>query len=573
LDTSNKGDSIYSTQDIFDKNGRVKDSVFLLADRRAQRLLDNQRTKQIAKATGFRILEDERKFIVPKELLLSTDELLQTTVLLLNGKIKFECESYESDIKFDLKNGADEPMYGLLYALKQPVKTRLVSSKTKTALFSAIGMSFRLRGWADQHNLSGALKPNNFFFGNKNDETVSVGNKEINVKYRAKTEIVSLFESEEAGAIFAQLYAFTLRLLKFADCPELEEYYMHKNLIGFDEMVKHGWISIFTDTGKGRKLTGYRYGTWPTRSNLYTKEEFRLISDAVAPYFESLEDLKKNYWEMLMANGYAGTDTIIRDRYSIRHEILAKFASTTTKRLQELRKLRKDDKLRKRQCLPAFVLDLLKQRENPTEVFIDEIKSIIKGKCYQKATLGLQIKHGIRDVMDVIPFLSLQIHNHYVNEGVYHEKKIKAPSFVVKTDYDYIKVIERSSRIVLHSINRAKLIKHFLECFVKQETPESRGYYRLRLAPIIENFISDGIELLKNTEDIVVKAVISSFYDGLNFSVTKLAQSVEIARPLNDEITKVAKTWSLKSGEDASVLEKVKKALAAWKVAGLFDTK
>jgi hypothetical protein len=228
--------------------------------------------------------------------------------------------------------------------------------------------------------------------------------------------------------------------------------------------------------------------------------------------------------------------------------------------------------MRKRQCVPAHVQSLLKARDNPTEIFQEEIKSIIKGKNFEKSIISLQVKYKINDSKDVFPYIAFSIHSFYVQERVYDEKKYKVRSDF-KTDLDYLRIIENTSRRVLSSINRSKMIKHYLECFIKQETPESRGYYRLKLVPLIKNFNTDGDEILKATEDMVVKATIYSFYKGRNFNLNELKDSLKVTHELLDEIEKVSKNWTLKSGEDTRLFAKIKEELVAFTAAGLFNTK
>jgi len=71
----------------------------------------------------------------------------------------------------------------------------------------------------------------------------------------------------------------------------------------------------------------------------------------------------------------------------------------------------------------------------------------------------------------------------------------------------------------------------------------------------------------------VVKATIYSFYKGRNFNLNELKDSLKVTHELLDEIEKVSKNWTLKSGEDTRLFAKIKEELVAFTAAGLFNTK
>lgn len=490
--------------------------------------------------------------------MVTTSDIVGGICMLIAHKIGFRIMTFQSEIKCITVKDADDALIGLMLALKRPVKTSFSSAKTSTPLFSALGMSLRFRSWAEKHGLTAALRPNNFFFANNPGETQKISNKEMPVNYGTKHLIISLFENAAAGSMFYTLFNYCCKILDLSDCPETEDYFCRKNFISFDEMVKIGWIPVYSQKGQKRVLETYKKGAWPSRSPLFTKEEFHILSLCAENFFESLAPIRDSYYEMLLSNGYSFIDKEIRRRFAIRHELLAKFAACSTKRLQELRALKNDQRIKKKDCKPADIKQLLSSRVQPLSSFAEEIKSIFKSEIMPTALSHLAIKLGFSPVVNVMDQIIVRINLHYLENKVYDEKKTDIKIKKIETDTKFIELIEKASRLVVKTTNQLFVIKNFVNKLVAQETPEARGYYRVKLEDVLKNFVKNCQDLQALNSDDTVNRVLSQYYGG-KMEINPIYNLPNSLMEFLDKSRKLTGSKTLKRDDDASILEDIKK--------------
>jgi len=275
--------------------------------------------------------------------------------------------------------------------------------------------------------------------------------------------------------MFYTIYNHCCKVVDLSDCPETEDFFIHKNFITFDEVLKLGWIPVYSEKNKKKVLETNRRGTWPQRSPLFSKEEFRVITYSTEVFFESLAAIRDSYYETLLAHGFEYIEKQVRRKYALRHELLAKFAACSTRRLQELRALKNDNKLKKKDCKPADLKQLLSARATPLQTFVDELKSIVKSDLMPTALSHLSIRLGLNiPINGVIDQVICIINSHYLDAKIYDDKKFKVDIKRIEIDNRFIETVERASKLVTSASNQLKVIHYNVDKLVAQQTPESR---------------------------------------------------------------------------------------------------
>jgi hypothetical protein len=222
-----------------------------------------------------------------------------------------------------------------------------------------------------------ALKKNHFFFGNNPNEMTQTRGK---VPFVIKDTLLAYMNSDYGD----QIYGIIISLLEFLELKNLtdEEYNntIEKSLESFDEVLQSFARPIFTPSIKGRRTQrGVRLPSKPNTSPLLLKEEMDFINKFISPIYQDLEDLKKNWVSKVFTTDW---DTIIKSISIVmdeRWKLLEKFASITTKRLQQIRKIDADAKgLRKAQIQRKHVVALLLSRKGDIiKDLYNEILSVI----------------------------------------------------------------------------------------------------------------------------------------------------------------------------------------------------
>jgi hypothetical protein len=148
-------------------------------------------------------------------------------------------------------------------------------------------------------------------------------------------------------------------------------------------------------------------------------------------------------------------------------------------------------------------------------------------------------------------------------------KNSKSISKKIELDGEYIKTIEHASKLVTKVANQLNVVKYNINKMIAQETPEARGYFRLRLEAVLVNLSDNCEELLKLKSNKVVNRVLSQYYNK-TVDIDNILKVSSISRDLLNLYKKSPHTMSLKKDLDESFLAEVKKVQAS--IMGLFPS-
>jgi len=225
----------------------------------------------------------------------------------------------------------------------------------------------------------GALKPDNFFFGNAPNENVKKGKSVYVIKHRLR----SYFENSNLGdAIFGILNA-TVSKVMFSNLSDPDITVVEQNIIPFDQvLIKH--YPSYVVQGKKGKAKEQRKPNPIRNSPLLFKEEVEILQNLTAPLFSDLWAFEKDYIGQVRARGFSELNQRIKETISVRLEILQRFANRTKIRLQDIRKITEQPKKRKATVVRDDIVALAKSEPNPAARLYQELLYVMGGQNIQR---------------------------------------------------------------------------------------------------------------------------------------------------------------------------------------------
>jgi hypothetical protein len=221
-----------------------------------------------------------------------------------------------------------------------------------------------------------ALKKDNFFFGNNPKEKNERKNE---VVFFLKHELASYFENSKAGELLFAICTSTARKIGFTYILNLEEQdkIMRSAMTTFDDLLIDSYPVIERKVGK-KVIEERRKPNIIKQSPLYTKEEMSLIHRCISPIFDDLVKLKENYYEQVYLQGFTALRNNVVRLIHKRVETLQRFSNRTKTRLQEIRRISKEnEKKRKKDVAPTDVLAYLQKHDNPVYNLATEVKHML----------------------------------------------------------------------------------------------------------------------------------------------------------------------------------------------------
>jgi hypothetical protein len=400
------------------------------------------------------------------------------------------------------------------------------------------------------------------------DEHVIVNKKKVHIAFDVKEKIKSCFTNMAAGEIFYKIYATTLFEVGLVHCTaEDTEKMITSNIKPFDELIKQCWISVYSKDKKGDKiLVGQRKGVFPARNSLFLKEELKCIDDATKRLFLSLEDIREEYIELLYTEGYSGIMGKLKERYELRHRVLENISNVTTKRLQRLRKILNLPNLKKKEVTKDQLVQLIKSREQPLNIFIEELRSCIPGTVANDTLRYFEMKLGLAKGSYSIHFANIIVEAYVANDVYAHLPKEQIPKRRTLTrNEEIIKHFEDAVRIAktVHGHHRAVI--DLLHKVTAQWTPEGRGNIISRLIPQLESFQhkAANVKSLEGFDATVENYIIGKidYFDGNNLK--QIGRLAELTKPLIEIYKQAGSVKTLGQLYDAAFCAKVKEVLVS----------
>jgi hypothetical protein len=551
-------------------SGEVKQIPTEFLDRAFEQLVSrskNRRGVEVMLKRGFQFDTKGKRLVIPLAFL-QQDATIAQIMLSCAHLLGYSVMVYEdSKLNCNIKNGFDDFFLGLLYAIGGPRNTKLSHSKLGRELAYSIGMSIRMKGEARRWNLEGALRPNNFFFANNPTEAVVISRKRTAISYGVKNAFLAPFESVAAGTIFYKIVSSALMQVGIQDMSvEVGDLFFFSNIITFDDFVKKNWVEIYAEKGKKLELVQVRKATFPSRNALLLNEELDIIKLWTSPFFSSVEDLRKDYFNLLMTHGFAGFNALVSQRFGIRHTILQNIASVTTKRLQALRKTEASADIKKKQVTREKLVSYLSKIPSPLMSFRSELEKLLNQSQRQIAYSILGAQLGV-DAFNVMDHLLSKILPVYVNQNIYKESEKGIGKQIYKPDDLVITLYETVYKKATSVKNTRNLIIDLMKKVSTAVTPEYRGMLYRKIYNLCDSVITK-VEECRQAENEKYKELVKNLqitltlFDGITLIDTDKNNYIyDFCRDFKACYLKTSMYSTLNVNEDSSMKGLIQKAI------------
>jgi hypothetical protein len=220
---------------------------------------------------------------------------------------------------------------------------------------------------------SAALARDNFFFGNNPTE---VSNKS-RVPFYLKMKLAAFFDKLEYGSLLYGIINHTCAAIGMTYLKDDErEKVISDNLLPVDHLITSCYPTVHVKKGR-QEATKVRKPNPPRSSPLFTKDEMTIISKMTSLIFTDLGSLSRQYEATVFAQGFSNVSERIREIINVRWETLQRFAHVTKERLQDIRRISNDPRIRKASVTRDHVKSLIDSESDPADRLVSELTHIL----------------------------------------------------------------------------------------------------------------------------------------------------------------------------------------------------
>lgn len=339
------------------------------------------------------------------------------------------------------------------------------------------------------------------------------------------------FESVEMATAYWSLITHFFRVLELSQYTDSDlTAIINSQLVSFDTFCKSYFRPVYSKKKKD-EITKWQRPKIPSASPLLLPCEIKLIKEFVFPAWSKLEIFKKSWVLLLQQQGYSKTVEQISYIYRTRWDIVRNISLVTTKRLQLIRKMIKDEKLTKVKVTSDSLLQLLRSRVDPGQEFLAELGIIAGKEHFAVLSSSYTARFLVRDLIDVV---SAQIVDGYIADKVISpEKKEKnTPS----NDFNLKYQSARKALIDISQRNRHLLVLKE-RCYVTTHKHIKLSIMR-EVVNVCQNMLKDYDDKLNKIDEGVIRFALADLNIG---SPGELNSSIQIVR----EIVQSAKKMGL----------------------------
>lgn len=283
-------------------------------------------------------------------------------------------------------------------------------------------------GFVASHGLgTEVLKRNQTFFGNNPKDSVLVGKTLVPTLPLAK-ELQGVFEHQAWAEKLRQiLVTLTRQSYQLLTSRIVES--VNQSILPVEEMIRLYCTQeiVIREPNPRKKDPGeykYRVPSKPKASVLLTKEEFKFLSELIAPVFGKThyEELTFSEWvNTLMTEGFKKILKRLQSEYSKRKNFLQKFGALTSTRLRQIKGSLTDQKtIRKKDVNPEKVNELIVGRTDPYSEFAIEICRLDPtGEFFIKENFAVDLGNGKGKELPSWATLQTEIQRKALREGLY----------------------------------------------------------------------------------------------------------------------------------------------------------
>jgi hypothetical protein len=290
-----------------------------------------------------------------------------------------------------------------------------------------------------------ALVKDQYFFGNNPGEEMN----KTRVPFLVKEKILSAFEDVSIGVA---VYKAILKVSKSIAINMAEDEFnkmIADNIRPLSDVISDYYHSENVKIGK-KVVKKTRKPNHLRSSPLYLKEEMDIFARYSSSVFSDLDSFNKNYIELIRTQGFKNVCSKIGEIVNQRWELLQRFASTTKKRLQDIRKVSKKPTLKKAEVSSEEVTAFLMTQTDVNSRLHSELVQVI-GVENLKRSIQRKDKLTLSRDIDVDAYLynvTFKMYKNIENDGfkTAYEKELEIPDAIQLTD-DYEKAIKHFSDI------------------------------------------------------------------------------------------------------------------------------
>jgi hypothetical protein len=351
-----------------------KDTALALLEKKAN--IETRISRDNAEATikpGIYDEDGETYIVVPKSFC-EEDSVIGAMIYDLSTIVGFKLKVLETTTEIT-KLYDEDFVSGLWFGFFTSVALKRKRSKKSYELGRACAFSLIVKSVFAETQCLGpaALCKDNFFFGNKPEET----HDKSRVPFYVKMKLRSFFVEPEYGDLVLGILNRVARTLGVSYLTESESDKMiSDNLVPIDQLITSCYPTVKISKGKRTEEKVKKPNAIRT-SPLYLKEEMELLRSITQPLFSDMKSLVDNYEQSVFVKGFDGVKSHIQDSINTRWETLQRFANRTKIRLQDIRKITGDGTKKKANIKTVDVTALLDNSTDCAGRLVKEIKHIV----------------------------------------------------------------------------------------------------------------------------------------------------------------------------------------------------
>jgi len=399
-----------------------------------------------------------------------------------------------------------------------------------------------------------SLLPNHEFFGNNPGEQMVINKKEVPMVYNAKNLGFIFPEEEWAEQLRIILISLIRESARFLAADVVTHLIESSLLTKEDTIAKY--CSSYSTFQKGKKKwKERRIPKKPRASPLLKPLEASFIETLVRGIFSDPLDIKTSWAEFVTTFGFDPVMDRLKSNYHQRQSTLEGFARVTTARLKEYRKIRPEERYKKKKDIQQQDVEfLIRLREDPLRAFAREVLfldtdfsgclSLYKSVDKQSGRLDPQ-GSILKLIEDIKSF------------GVYDENKLSSEGFVEIKAPGVLQPLEPIEKDRPEVSKRKSVVKTITPEMIKQATLSS-SIKREREAKQkeIDNQLETGSITSLKTEQAQVQPEVYLCHEGtryvkqsptslvkLNIPYTSSAWMDNINFLLNPQNDYILKVW------------------------------
>jgi hypothetical protein len=355
----------------------VRNEEYDEAQKWLDQLRNERRSASDEKKELFPLLDVQRKIIrLPENLQKEDHRLLGSAILTLAKKLGYTVWKYRGTEDLTLPSDDKHLLIGLFFGTDENIHINLDVTKKGIERGRALALALRVQGEFIANKKLGqqALLRNHYWFGND-----PVGAKKANLHYFARVAIDRLSGKQKQLSMVVSILFSLFRELGLSGFPKE---YAYRYVRPISDVVEDFKREVKAEIGRDKsqkKKTMLKAPEKPTQSPLFLREEMAVLSNVINPFWKRDKLSDKEYLSRMMDSSFDEVYRSLQETYNKRWEFLTVFASLTTQRLTELRRVVPlASNIRKRAVNRDLLVQLLVRRSHPEEDLLQEARKLLR---------------------------------------------------------------------------------------------------------------------------------------------------------------------------------------------------